>query len=496
MPQQKVKIYKKNQILLFVMHSFLVSGCVVGPNYKQPEIIVPTNWLTDSVPDSEVAMMVNTLEKWWLTFDDPILSELIQKANGKSLSLREALSRIDESRARLKATAGNAFPSVNGNGSVIRNRPSANASGVATLVELPTVTSYNLGLSSNWEIDFFGRIRRSVEEAKGRYEASIEEARSVLISLYADCASSYIDYRTFQHRIELAETNLRLQTSIRNIVAERVKAGESPELDLAQAESNVYTTKASLPSLTNGLVLSVNRLSVLLGLAPGSLTQQLSTPAQIPQAPNNIAISIPADVLRQRPDIRRSERLLAAQTSKIGIATTDLYPQLSLTGSFSFLSLSTGSLLKSASRGFDFGPTLKWKLFQGGAIRAQIKEEEARTEIALVTYENTLLTTFEEIENALSGYAAEKHRLEALKHAMEFTSRSAKLAANLYTSGARDFQSVLDSQRNLVISQDQCAISRGNLAKQLVLLYHALGGGWSEDSLTLIRAEINKEHKM
>jgi NodT family efflux transporter outer membrane factor (OMF) lipoprotein len=308
------------------------------------------------------------LENWWSAFDDPVLHELVKRANGRNLLLKEAIARIEESSALLQAATGKMLPQIDATGTVSHDngQQSENASGLSMPGAFSTKTTYSIGMSSSWEVDLFGRIRRSTEAASARYEASVEDFRGVLVLLYAEIATAYIDYRTFHHRLTLAEEQLEYEKRLRNIAATRFKAGTASQVEMAEAEAGLATAGAQVPILKNARTLSVNRLSALMALPPGSLSEMLQPVRPIPEPPGAIVVSFPVDVVRQRPDIRNAERLLAAQTAMIGVRAADLYPRFSLLGSFSFTSLSAETLLESASFGFNFGPTLTWNIFQGG----------------------------------------------------------------------------------------------------------------------------------
>lgn len=460
--------------LLAALLMLLAAGCVsVGPDYEAPELTVPATWQEGADPalvpaEEEVAC-------WWTLFDDPLLEQLIAMGEQSNLDLRIAVARVKEARARLGVAAGENWPAVDAAGSAIRQRSSENSLSTVSATE----NVYNAGLDASWEVDLFGRISRSVEAARADYQASEEDRVDVLISLYAEIARTYFDVRTAQARLAAAEGNLISQRQVLELTRSRFRNGLATGLDVAQAERVLAASEAAVPPLRIDLTRAINSIAVLLGSPPGALFAELSEPAPIPVPPAQVAVGVPADLLRQRPDIRRAERQLAAQTARIGIATADLYPRLSLSGSFAFEALEGGDLFKSGSRAFAFGPTVRWLLFDGKRVRNQIKVEDARTEQALYQYEQTMLNALNEAENAMTQYLQQRDTLAALERSQQAGRRSVKLATGLYKDGLSDFQNVLDAQRALFEIENQLAAARGDTVINLVQLYKAIGGGWN-----------------
>jgi NodT family efflux transporter outer membrane factor (OMF) lipoprotein len=461
---------------------FLVStGCVaVGPDYVRPEIPMPEKWSSDLGGSFGGAQRDPAL--WWKRFGDPILEELIARAARGSLDLKSALSRVEEARALLGVARGERLPKLDASASYTRSRQSSEASlggkTLGSIVSVQDVDTYTLGLGAGWELDLFGRLRRAVEASRAGLQAGFEDLGAVLVSLRADVALTYIEIRSLQSRINIAEKNVQAQKESQSIVQKRHRAGTAPGLDLAQADANVAATEATLPKLKTQLALAKHRLCLLLGEQPGALDSLLGRAVSIPQAWDEFGLGIPADLLRQRPDVRRAERLLAAQTARVGIATSDLYPRLSLSGFFGFSAQSPENLLQAPSRLFQIGPSLVWNLFAGGSIRSNIEVQEARVQQAYLAYRKTVLKALEEVENALTSYRLEKERNRSLQKAVEAYRRVHHFSMDLYKGGKADFQNVLDAQRQLLGFEDQLAASDAALAGQLVLLYRALGGGW------------------
>ena len=462
-------------MILLVVHLFGF-GCMVGPNYYTPEIPLPSSWNEEL--DSGITQDQAELVDWWSTFDDATLNTLIERASQGNLGLQEAYARIQEARAQRRVTKGSLFLDIDADTSYQRLRSSGNSSGLID-VDQVDLNVYSGGFDAFWEIDLFGRIRRSLEAAHADLQASTEDYRDVLITLYADVARNYIEVRSFQTRLMIAENNIAAQRQSLQLAKDRVEAGVSPSLDVAQATTNLADTESGVPGLRVGLKRALNRLAVLLGQHPGTLDEELGISTSIPIPQKGISIGIPADLIRRRPDIRGAERQLAAQTARIGVATSDLYPTLSLTGNFSFEASQFRNVFDWRSRTYGVGPSLHWDIFNAGRIRNAIRVEDARTEQALIRYENVILNALEEVENGLVSYILEQNQQESLMRAAEAAERSVRFSKILYKEGETDFQNVLDAQRSLLSFQSRLAESKGNVAINLISLYKALGGGWS-----------------
>lgn len=452
---------------------FAAAGCMkVGPHYVPPATKTPPQWT--SIPDPALLVGEETTRNWWTVFEDPFLVRLVEQAAAGNLDLKTAVARVREARARLDVAAGGLFPEVDAQARVTRQRSSDNTGFFLGR----TITNYVLGLDAGWEVDLFGRISRSIEAAAADYEASEEDRADVLVSVYAEIARNYLAVRTLQARLAATTGNIESQKQVLELTRSRFRYGLATDLDVAQAEDVLAASEAQVPPLRAELNQTLNNIALLLGEPPGALRGELSEVRPIPVPPSTIAVGIPADLLRQRPDIRRAERQLAAQTARIGVATADLYPSFSLVGSLGLESIDTSDLFNAGSHFYTFGPRLFWNVFDAGRIRARIRVADALTEQALHQYEQTVLRALSEVETAMSTYAEERNRLQALERSVAASKRSLDLAVQLYKEGLRDFQSVLDAQRSLFDQENQMAQSRGNIAIDVVLLYRALGGGW------------------
>lgn len=452
-----------------------LSGCVtVGPDYVSPAAKVPDAWhgkLMDGV--TEKAPASHILAKWWSTLNDPALSGLIEKAVANNPDIGQAGARIREERARRNISKAGLFPTLNSSGSFKRSSGSKETgSGKET-------DFYSAGFDAGWELDIFGGTRRSLEASTAELEASQENLRDVLVSLIAEVALNYTEVRIFQARIDAAEKNLAIQNQAYQIAQSRYSAGLSGEIAVLQAKYNIENTRSQIPALKISLEEAKNRIAVLLGENPGSLHEELRERKPVPACPPEIAVGVPADLLRRRPDIRRAERKLAAQTARIGAAAADLYPKFSLTGSIGFESLVSDKLFLSGSRSYGFGPGVTWPVFKAGSIRSNIEVQSALQEQLLNQYESAVLNALGEVENQLTAYVEEHKRKEHLTGARQAAMRAADLAQDQYTAGLTDFTGVLDAQRSLLSFEDSLIQCEGNILSGLVRLYKALGGGWT-----------------
>jgi multidrug efflux system outer membrane protein len=462
----------------------LTLGCSVGPNYQKPDLPVPAAW--NEAQQNGVGTRAAELTRWWTVFNDPLLDSLVERAVQSNLDLRLAEARIHEARATRAVTASGAWPTADVSGSYTRNRASENAIGSPSqgVVAAPRSGAdidqnlYRSGFDASWEIDVFGGVRRRVEAADASLDASVEDRRNTLVTLLGDVAKNYIDLRGFQRRIAVARANLRAQQETLELNKVRFEAGLASDLDVAQAEGQVNITASQIPALEASLKQAAHRLSVLLGLGPGGLWGELSDAAPIPGLPPEVLVGLPSELLRRRPDIRRAERQLAAATAQVGAATADLFPKFSLTGAAGLQSISASDWFAGGSRFWSIGPTIRWPIFDGGRIRANIQVRSAQQEQALRQYEKAILTAFEDVENSLVNYSREQARNSSLAEAVAANRRAVAMSNELYANGLVDFLNVLETQRSLYASESDLAQSEAAMASNLVSLYKALGGGW------------------
>lgn len=475
---------KKRQrlYLTWLLAIGLLQGCAVGPDYVAPEPELPDFWhaeLTRGLTTGEA-----DLQTWWSVFDDPLLDRLIFRSAQGNLDLAEALGRVMESRALLGIATGELSPSADAVGQTQRIRTSENIAGVVAPPATRSDTFYQLGIDSSWEIDVWGRIRRSVESADAGLQATVEDYRDVLVSLYAEVATVYVEVRALQARLQFALGNVKTQAGSLQLTQDRRDAGIGSDLDVSQAQLNLASTEAFVPSLRSALARAIHRLGVLLGEPPSTLFAELEDQRSIPAPPGEIVLGLPTELLRQRPDIRAAERALAAQTARIGVATAELYPRFSLTGFFAWESFIRSETIGGDSRAYTFGPAVRWNLFDGGRIRSAIRAEDASTEQALARYEQTLLRAQEDVENSVVAYAQESERRDSLARSVEAARKAVDLVNTLYRTGLTDFQNVLDTERSLFQQEDDLAQSEGLVSQNLIAIYKALGGGWAPAAST------------
>lgn len=467
-----------------------LTGCLaVGPDYVPPESDVPETW-GSALPTGVSCGPLNqeALSQWWTTLQDDHLTRLIRRAVSASLDLRAAAARVHEARAQRGISASARFPTIDAAGSMIRQRTSESLLSEIEVPEplaetvddaiSPRNTLYDAAFDASWELDIFGRVRRQVESADAALDASGEDYRDVLVTLLAEVALNYVEVRLAQTRLTIAEANRDAQAKTRELVQARFDAGEVSRLDVERATTNLQMTSSRIPALQVELAHAESRLALLLGEPPGALREELSAPAPVPVAPPDVAIGVPADVLRRRPDVRRSERQLAAQTARVGVATADLYPTLSLFGSIGLESLHSGDFLSSDSHQYSFGPSVRWNIFDAGRIRRNIEVEDARVEQTLIAYEASVLSALRDVEDALSAYGNEQIRQRSLRRAEEAAQRASEIARDLYQEGESDYLDVLDAERSLLQTQDEAAASNARVTTNVIRLYKALGGGW------------------
>jgi len=434
---------------------------------------VPATWhtrLNEGVTADEVDP--KTLSAWWKTLDDTLLSSLVDRAVSGNLDLKKALSRVREARARRGIATADLFPTLNATGSATWSRSSKDT-GSGKTSEL-----YSTNFDATWEVDIFGGVRRSIEAAEADVEASQEDLRNVLVSLLAEVALNYVEVRTLQARLAVAEANLKTQTETCELTQWRYEAGLSDELAVQQAKYNLESTRSQIPTIRTNMEEALNRIAILLGEQPGALHKELEKPEPIPVPPLRVAVGIPAELLRRRPDVRYAERQLAAQTARIGVAMADLYPKFTLNGSVGLEALSLNSLSSGIWTLLGI-PRITWTIFKAGAIRKNIEVQSALQEQALIQYEAAVLNALEEVENALVGYAEEQRKKNALREAADAAHKAVDLVLCKYQAGLTDFSNVLEAERSLLSFQEQLAQSDGTITSNLIRLYKALGGGWA-----------------
>ncbi len=453
----------------------LAAGCMtVGPDYKKPDIQTASAWHTELQSGvTGVPVSPEGVSRWWILLNDPVLSALIGQAQTNNPDVRQAEARLRAARAERGAAKADLFPTVSISASATRSHSDPPDG------ESSTANVFANGLDASWELDLFGKKRRTLEAADASLAASQEDLADVLVTLSAEVALNYVDLRKAQRVLLLTESNLALRAESCAITQWRREAGLTTALDVEQARLSLEQARAEIPSLKTAVEEAKNRLAVLLGLNPGQLHERLEPYRPLPVLPRELAVGVPADALRRRPDVRSAERSLAAQTARIGVAEAARWPDLSLAGSIGLDSLSLDDLYFDGTRTARGAVNAVWTLFDFGRVRRNVDIQTARQEEALSVYEAAILTALEDVENALVAYSQEQERHHSLTIAAAAAQTAFELARYQYESGLVDFQTVLDMQRSLLSAQDLLAASDGELIANLVRLYKALGGGWA-----------------
>lgn len=466
----KKNILRVNAGILLCL-CLLLTGCAVGPDYPgTPRMGIAKQYET---PDVALIPSGEIIKEWWKVFNDPILDYLISEAEAGNLNLATAAARVYEAKYQVTYAVGGYLPGMGSQASVTGQE---NYSSLTTPRNAHEV--YTLGFDASWEIDLFGRVARTVEAAEANLAYAKEDFNDVLISLYAEVARTYINLRTVQLQLVTSEDNIKSQREMLQLTRTLFNYGLATDLDVAQAERVLATSETQLPLLRMSINQNINALGILLGKEPTALHLLLSERRSIPTPAATINVGVPTNLIRQRPDIRRAERSLAAAVANIGIAEGELYPTLTFEGAINFSALQLSSLVTPATRAFSFGPSLRWNLFSGGKIRANIKTQDARALQAIYQYENTVLNALNEMENAMNSFMEYKIQYQSQAQVVASAKREQDLAVSLYRQGLVSFQNVLDAQLAVFSAENQMAASEGQAALNCVAIYKALGGGW------------------
>ncbi len=470
--------------LVWVIVVLIMSGCtMVGPDFVKPEAPLLEDW-TEAEASGFSAGQADYGD-WWRVFGDPVLDNLVEKAYRQNLSLQIAAIRIYEARAQLGIAVGNLYPQQqSASGDFTSNK--LNISDDSPLID-DRFNALSLGFDAAWELDIWGKFRRSVQSGVANLEATVANYDDLLVSLTAEVARTYIVMRTAQKRLMIADDNVKAQEDSLQLAEIRFKEGAVSELDVTQARTLLRNTQASIPRLEVGLRQARNALAILLGVLPGQLKDTLDGPTEIPVATDAVVIDIPNNLLRRRPDIRLNELRIAAQSPQIGIAKSDLYPHFFLAGSIGWRSTDASSAYGDSDLGDIFyhnslfwtaGPGFSWDILNYGRIRNRVRVEDARLQQLVVNYKNTVLNAQREVEDALVAYTRSKEEEWFLRDSAAAARRSVEISLVQYREGLVDYQRVLDSQTTLVAQEDRWADVSGQVSTNLVATFKALGGGW------------------
>lgn len=459
-------------MFLMVMGLFSLCACAVGPDYQPPDFPLPKAWHADLPAGLQTGPMEPaTMSQWWRNLQDPLLSDLIRQTLDSNLDLKEAQARVREARARRGISTADQFPTLDASASFTQSRS-----------HQQTGELYRAGFDASWELDIFGGRQRSLQAAQADMEAFEEERHATMVSITAETVLNYLDVRAFQSRLTAAGTNLQIQQETLDLSKARYQAGLGNELAVQQARYNLENTRAQIPSLKIGLEAALNRLAVMTGQAPGSLHARLGPPGSIPVPDLTLAMGLPAEALRNRPDIRKAERLLAAQSARIGVAEAELYPKFRLGGTIGLEATRFSDWFEPFGRFWNYGPAVSWRIFDASAVRQNIEVQSALQEQALIRYEAAVLSALTEVESALTAFAQEQVRREALALAVEAAQAAVRISQDQYKAGLVDFSAVLDAQRSLLSFQDQLVQSNAAVTSNWVRLYKTMGGGWTSSS--------------
>ena len=493
----------------------LSAGCTVGPNWTRPSTWAPTHWFTAARPVPQpLPPSVPVPEKidpnWWNLLHDAELTSLENRVAAANLNVRISTIRLAESRSQRQIQGADQFPTLQGDGSYTRERVSqkgvlgifggssggssfgsmgGSASGTtgrsgaipSTATGGKTVPPFNLfqyGFDASWELDLWGRVRREIESADATLDASAEARRNALLSVVAEVARDYIQLRGVQTQLSIAQANIKTARESLELTQARYKGGLTTDLDVANAAAELATNQANVPQLEQQQDEQINALSFLLGEAPQALRAELIAPGAVPPVPPRVPVGLPSELARRRPDIRQAEAQLHAATADIGVAVADFYPKVTLDGSLGLQALKAKDLGNWAARQYGLGPTISIPIFEGGRLRATLQLRKVEQQEAALNYQQTVLQAWHDVDNAMTGYAAEQRRRDALAESVAQNQRALDLSRQRYTQGVADFLNVLDAERALLQAQLQLAESTTTVSQNLVQLYKALGGGW------------------
>jgi len=493
--------------------AMLLTGCAVGPDFRPPTAATPTAWLAGHPPPAPEEHSVPVAEpidpSWWSLFDDPELTRLVNLVAEQNPDVRIATIRLAESRAQRGTVASQLFPTLEGSGSYTREKPSAK--GIFSAFGSPAASSfasgagagasaggssssagpggisgtsiapldlYQVGFDASWELDLWGRVRRSVESADASIDASAEARRDTLLNNLAELVRDYVQLRGVQADIAITQDSIAIGQIVLRLTESRANSGLTPVLDVTTARAQVSSIEAGLPRQQQQEAMLINAIGTLLGQQPGALRNELGAAAPVPPVPPRVPIGVPSELARRRPDIREAEAQLHGATADIGVAVADFFPKVTLSGSVGLQSLQPKNLFSLAAGQYALGPNVTVPIFEGGKLKSTLELRKAQQREAAMSYQKVVLQALQEVDNALSAYADEQRRHDRLAAAARESQTALDLSRQLYGRGLTDFLKVLDAQRTLLSARQQLADSGTTLSTGLVTLYKALGGGW------------------
>jgi multidrug efflux system outer membrane protein len=457
---------------LLLLLSLGVTACSVGPEYKAPNISFIDQWFSSS---SEVISQDPIDTKWWSVFNDPLLTQYIQQAAVNNKDVQIAIANVNRARAVRQENAGTLSPTIDSSAAATRSKSSA-ANSSFNSGEIRNI--YDAGFDASWELDIFGGNRRAIEAADARIGSAMASYNNAMLSTFSEVARNYYEARGTQKRIAINKKNTDLLKQTYGLVNARLEAGEATQFDATRARGEYEATQARLPNLEAALEVNIFSLSVLLGLAPEALLDQMKIVQALPSVPNIVPVGLRSDLLRRRPDVQMAERDLAASNADIGEETANLFPKFFITGDIGRQARNFGDLFMASAGLWSFGPSVSWSVFDGGAIRARIDVEKAENKAALANYEKVVLEALSDTEKALTRYGREIETRNKLAQSVNSRREAVNLAEVLFDAGEADYLSVLDAQRELTLSEDDLINSEAQTVIKLISLYTALGGGW------------------
>lgn len=470
----------------------LVPGCMVGPKYQPPSQSLPAQYAEGPATQPASAPSIAPSDaRWWLSFDDPILNSLIERAITANPNIGIAEARVREARSLRKMVESQLYPQFDVGASILRGRVSESALGLPHVADRflePDATLFQLGFDAYWVVDVFGGTRRQVESAHAGEEATDAARRGVVLMVAAETARAYMELRGTQLQLQVAHSTLESERQTLDLTSDKHDHGLASDLDMVRARAEVESTTAQIPPLEQAVRQRIHMLSTLLGLTPTTLAGELEPPAPIPQFTGEVDAGVPSDLLRRRPDIQRAERQIAAATAMVGAAVANLYPKVLLGGAAGVQGRSITHLFdvdagRNPTGYYATGPFISWTLFDGGRRQAAIAMNEAEVEAAKASYEDTVLRAFREVENALVAVDQGRNQREALRQLSATTREGVGIARRDYQSGVLDQLSVLDAQRQADRAAVLLAQSETSLAVSFVMLHNALGGTWQSAEL-------------
>jgi NodT family efflux transporter outer membrane factor (OMF) lipoprotein len=494
----------------------LLSGCAVGPDFKSPTADAPQDWSDTRrsqnppddprIPHASDPSTVDTLAdpdpRWWKRFNDATLDTLIERAIAGNLDLQGAVLRIAAAREQSIAAGAQGLPQINASASVMREQLGVkgilqsqgvydkidalgtNAARVRQGIDSATgpVTLWQDGFDASWELDLFGRVRRSVESANAQTQAEIESRNDALVSLESEVARTYAQLRGAQYVKQITLAEIDAEEKIVDLTREQARVGLTSQADVQSATAQLGSLQAQLPGLDAQIAQTMNGLAVLTGAAPGTLDAELSASGAgvVPPVPPAVPVGLPSALARRRPDIRRAEAQLHAATAEVGVAVAQLYPDVSLTGQIGTRATSARYLAHWSSLFWSVGPSISLPIFQGGALRANVEIANAQAAQAALQYRQTVLSALQDVDNALVAYRTEQDHRAALVKTVEANRVSLELSTDSYRKGLTTFISVLDAERQLAQTREQLAQSTVSVTTDLIAVYKSLGGGWED----------------